>query len=234
MSAETDPVPPPVLPSSRKLITALAAIAMISGLLVAVTYEVTAPVIKLNQQRALEQAIFKVLPAATVHANFRLEGATLSALTSEQFAEANVFAGYNADQVLVGIAMEGAARGYQDVVKILYAYDPAQNGITGFTVLQSSETPGIGDKVETDAAFQENFNPLDASLNAGGDALAHEIITVKNGRKVNPWEIDGISGATITSTAIGHALNDSAQAMLPPLLANRDLLIAPHTKGEDD
>ena len=231
MSEETVPVPAPVLPSSRKLITALAAIAMISGLLVAVTYQVTAPVIKLNQQRALEQAIFKVLPDATVHANFRLEGTALSALTPEQFADANVFVGYNAEQELVGIAMEGAARGYQDVVKILYAYDPAQQGITDFTVLQSSETPGIGDKVETDAAFQKNFNPLDARLNATGDALAHEIITVKNGRKVNPWEIDGISGATITSAAIGNALNDSAQAMLPTLLANQGLLTAP--KGDD-
>ena len=231
MSEETVPVPPPVLPSSRKLITALAAIAMISGLLVAVTYQLTAPVIKLNQQRALEQAIFKVLPNATAHANFRLEGATFSALSPEQFADANVFAGYNAEQELVGIAMEGAARGYQDVVKILYAYDPAQQGITDFTVLQSSETPGIGDKVETDAAFQENFNPLDASLNAAGDALANEIITVKNGRKVNPWEIDGISGATITSTAIGNALNRSAQAMLPTLIAHQALLTA--SKGDD-
>jgi electron transport complex protein RnfG len=231
MSDETPHVPPPVLPSSRKLITALAAIAMISGLLVAVTFQVTAPVIKKNQQEALERAIFQVLPEATVHANFRLADGQLTALTPEQFADANLFAGFNANQELVGVAMEGAARGYQDVVRILYAYDPAQEGILGFTVLQSSETPGIGDKVETDAAFLANFDPLDARLNEGGDALAHAIVTVKNGRKVNPWEIDGISGATITSTAVGNALNTSAQAMLPTLRANRDQLVL--TKGAD-
>ncbi len=230
MSEETPSVPPPVLPSSRKLITALAAIAMISGLLVAVTFQVTAPVIKKNQQAALERAIFQVLPQAEVHANFRLEGDSLTALTSEQFADANVFAGYDANNTLVGVAMEGAARGYQDVVRVLYAYVPEKQGIIGFTVLQSSETPGIGDKVETDAAFLANFNPLDASLNEAGDALAHPIITVKNGRKVNPWEIDAISGATITSAAVGDALNDSAQAMLPTLMANQDLLVA--AKGD--
>lgn len=224
MSDASPPPPAPALPSSRKLITALAAIAVISGLLVAVTYQVTAPVIKKNQQAALERAIFQVLPTATAHANFRLEGNALTPLPAEQFAEANVFAGYDADHQLVGVAMEGSARGYQDVVRILYAYDPAQQGILGFTVLQSSETPGIGDKVESDDAFQENFNPLDASLNAAGDALAHPITTVKNGRKVNAWEIDGISGATITSAAVGNALNTSAQAMLPTLIANQHLL----------
>jgi electron transport complex protein RnfG len=221
------PVPQPELPNSRKLITALATIAMISGLLVAVTFQATAPVIKRNQQEALERAIFQVLPEAVTHANFLLKDGTLTALSSEQFAEANAFAGYNADGEWVGVAMEGAARGYQDVVRILYAYDPTQQGIVGFTVLQSSETPGIGDKVETDAAFQENFRPLDARLNEAGDRLAHPIITVKNGRKVNPWEIDGISGATITSTAIGNALNTSAQAMLPTLQAHQELLANP-------
>ena len=117
--------------------------------------------------------------------------------------------------------MEASARGYQDVVKILYAYDPEQQGIVGITVLQSSETPGIGDKVETDANFQENFDCLDARLNEAGTELANEIITVKNGRKVNPWEIDGISGATITSTAIGKALNRGATTMLPAVVKNR-------------
>lgn len=231
MSKEQPSVPQPVMPKSSKLITALAAIAMISGLLVAVTFQVTAPVIKKNQQEALERAIFQVLPDATVHANFRLEDDELTALTPEQFADANVFAGFDAEHQLVGVAMEGAARGYQDVVRILYAYVPDQEGIIGFTVLQSSETPGIGDKVETDDAFLANFNPLDARLNEAGDALAHDIITVKNGRKVNPWEIDGISGATITSSAVGNALNESAATMLPTLMANQDLLVMP--KGDD-
>jgi len=44
---------------------------------------------------------------------------------------------------------------------------------------------------------------------------AYEIVTVKNGTKENPWEIDGISGATVTSNAVGKALNNSAQEMAP-------------------
>jgi len=145
-------------------------------------------------------------------------------LTAEEFSQANVFAGYNDAGELVGIAMEASARGYSDVVRILYAYEPKKQCILGFTVLQSTETPGIGDKIETDAAFLKNFDCLDASLNAELSGLANDIITVKNGKKVNAWEIDGISGATITSKAIGNALNQSANAMLPSLAKNQALL----------
>ncbi|MBK1877550.1 RnfABCDGE type electron transport complex subunit G [Pelagicoccus mobilis] len=214
----------PTMPKSSKLITALALIAMMSGLLVAVTFQVTAPRIALNKQKALEKAIFAVLPEATSAGNFLLQDGVLTSLTAEEFSQANVFAGYNDAGELVGIAMEASARGYSDVVRILYAYEPKNQCILGFTVLQSTETPGIGDKIETDADFLKNFDCLDASLNADLSSLANDIITVKNGKKVNAWEIDGISGATITSKAIGNALNQSANAMLPDLAKNQALL----------
>ncbi len=217
---------PPVMPKSSRLIAALAIIAMVSGLLVAMTFQVTAPRIALNKQRALEKAIFSVLPDASVHANFSAKDGALEPLPADAFAEANLFAGYDEEGRLVGIATEGSARGYQDVVRILYAYSPESECIVGITVLQSSETPGIGDQVESDPAFLQNFDCLDAKLDAEKSRLAHEIVTVKNGKKTQPWEIDGISGATITSVAIGAALNQSAQSMLPLVQANRDLLAA--------
>ena len=225
------PISAPPLPPSRKLIIALATIAMISGLLVAVTFQITFPIIALNKQRALEKAIFTVLPKATSHSNFLLEGDSLQPLSEEAFGDANVFAGYNIDNELVGLAMEASARGYQDVVTVLYAYSPASQCVVGITVLQSSETPGIGDKVETDPQFLKNFECLDSSLNDEGTALANAIVTVKSGKKTQPWQIDGISGATITSAAIGKALNQGANAMLPALIANQELLTA--NKGSE-
>ena len=225
------PTSAPPLPPSRKLIIALAAIAMISGLLVAVTFQITFPIIELNKQRALEKAIFTVLPAATSHSNFLLQGGSLDALPEEAFGQANVFAGYNNDRELVGLAMEASARGYQDVVKVLYAYSPESQCIVGITVLESSETPGIGDKVETDPQFLKNFECLDSRLDEADSALANAIITVKNGKKTQPWQIDGISGATITSAAIGKALNRGANSMLPTLIANQELLTA--NKGSE-
>lgn len=214
----------PTMPKSSKLITALALIAMMSGLLVAVTFQVTAPRIERNKQLALEKAIFTVLPEAKSAGNFQLQDGELTRLTAEEFSQANVFTGYNDSGELIGLALEASARGYSDVVRILYAYDPNNQCILGFTVLQSTETPGIGDKIETDVEFLKNFDCLEAILDKDGSALANQIMTVKNGKKVNAWEIDGISGATITSKAIGKALNQSANQMFPDLAKNRELL----------
>jgi electron transport complex protein RnfG len=107
--------------------------------------------------------------------------------------------------------------GYQDNIRVIYAYSFAAKAIVGFKVLESKETPGLGDKVDTEAHFIANFEALDVSLAADGAALQNPIVTVKQGEKTQPWQIDGITGATITSKAIGALLNDSAQTWVPVL-----------------
>lgn len=206
--------PPAAHPvSSTALIAALGIIAMLSGLLVVLTYQLTLPRIKANQQRAIEQAIFSVLPEASQRRNLFVDASGLQ--VDVDTAMANIFAGYNAEGQLTGLAMEGAARGYQDVVRILYGYSLESQCVIGITVLQSNETPGLGDKVESDPAFLANFECLDASMRPDGAAVANPIHTVKNGKKEHPWQIDGISGATVTSTAIGDGLQSSTDRLLP-------------------
>ncbi len=202
-------------PGSLRLIATLAGIAVMSGLLVALTAQITMEPIMRNRQQALENAVFSVLPEAKTRKNFLLDENGLKPLAEEAIAEANCYAGYDASGKLVGIAMEASARGYQDVVKILYGYSPDTQCVKGFTVLQSSETPGLGDRVETDPAFLANFDCLDASLNDDGTEVENPIVTVKNGTKEAPWEIDAISGATVTSNAIGTALRESTLRLLP-------------------
>ena len=207
----------PAAPKSTSLILTLGIIAMMSGLLVVMTFQLTKPQIALNKQRALEKAVFTVLPEATARKNFLLEESGLTALPDEAFASANMFAGYDAEGKLAGVALEASARGYQDVVVTLYGYSLEKEAIIGITVLQSTETPGLGDKVETDPDFLANFIALEARLNDDESAMANEIVTVKNGTKTNPWQIDGISGATVTSMAIGNGLRASTNEMLPLL-----------------
>jgi len=220
MNPDTPPPPAP-LPPSRKLIVALTLISMVAGILVVLTYQLTLPRITENRQKALEKAVFSVLSGATVRTNYLLDASGLNALPDEDFSKANVFAGYDESGVLVGLAMQGSARGYQDVVKILYGYSPEKECVVGVTVLQSTETPGLGDRVETDPDFLANFECLDATLNPERSALANDIVTVKNGKKTQAWQIDGISGATITSAAIGTALRKSTNTMLPLLAKHK-------------
>jgi Na+-translocating ferredoxin:NAD+ oxidoreductase subunit G len=223
MTEELNPSAP-TLPKSRNLIITLAGIAMISGLLVVLTFQLTLPRITQNRQDALERAVFTVLPFAETRTNYLLTEAGLEELPDADFARANVFAGYDQTGTLTGLAMEASARGYQDVVKILYGYAPDTECVVGITVLESRETPGLGDKVESDPDFLDNFACLDAKLTPDGSTVINAIETVKHDKKTNEWQIDAISGATITSTAVGNALSESTQEMLPLLAKHRNSL----------
>ncbi len=212
------------LPSSRTLILTLGSIAMISGLLVVLAFQFTLPIITENKREALERAVFKVIPGAVSRRSFALGPDGLVQLDEHATEGANVYAGYDATGQLVGVAMEAAAQGYQDVVRTLYGYSPECECIVGITVIQSTETPGLGDKVETDPDFLANFEALDARLNADKTALLHDIETVKHGTKTDPWQIDAISGATVTSKAIGKGLRESTHTRLPRLVQHLDEL----------
>lgn len=205
--------------SSVAMIRTLGVIAMLSGFLVVLVYQITLPVIDENKRRAIEQAIFQVIPGAVERRDFLLGAENGS-------GGLNVYAGYDAEGRLAGIAAEASAQGYQDAIRLLYGYNPACECITGIKVLKMAETPGLGDKIITDANFVANFQALDASLDSAQTALAHPIITVKHGSKSQPWEIDAISGATISSKAVGKALNQSAQVVAPLVMAQRKVLEA--------
>jgi electron transport complex protein RnfG len=66
-----------------------------------------------------------------------------------------------------------------------------------------------------------------------GKSLLHPIVTVKQGAKTEAWQIDGITGATITAEAIGEILNDSANAWVPVFERN-SLAISTREKTEDE
>ncbi len=221
MTATEQTAPAPVPPSSIAMIRTLGGIAMLSGFLVVLVYQLTLPAILENQRRAIERAVFLVVPGAVSRVDFQLTADGLRPVVEGEADDPDaiaVYAGFDADSRLKGVALEAAAPGYQDVIKLLYGYDPGCQCITGIYVLKMTETPGLGDKIATDPAFLANFEALDARLNANGDALENAIVTVKHGTKEAPWQIDAISGATVSSKAVGRALNESAQRILPRLV----------------
>ena len=174
-------------PKSLTLVLSLGIIAMMSGFLVVLAFQLTAPRIAANQQAALEKAVFSVLPSASSKRNFILNQDGIKELANADVANANLYLGYDSTGALVGCAMEASARGYQDVVKLLYGYSIDSQCVIGITILHSTETPGLGDKVKSDPAFLANFECLDASLSKQSQTIANPIITVKNGQKSNPW-----------------------------------------------
>ncbi len=202
--------------NSSAMIRTLTLIATISGLLVVIVFELTRPLIAENQRIAVEQAIFQVIPAAVEWQEYRLnDDKLLPASVDKPNSGIAIYAGFNQQGHLAGIATEAAAQGYADTIRLLYGYNAECECITGIKILKSAETPGLGDKIFKDLDFIANFKRLVAKLNGQQDDLENSIVTVKHGKKTEPWQIDAISGATVSSRAIGKALNNSAQYLLP-------------------
>jgi electron transport complex protein RnfG len=108
-------------------------------------------------------------------------------------------------------AITGEGPGFQDIIGLLYGYLPDKRVIVGMEVLESRETPGLGDKIYKDADFIANFLEL---------AIDPTIVMVKKGRKSAPNEVDAISGATISSKAVVRIINESNEKWLEKLSIN--------------
>jgi electron transport complex protein RnfG len=234
MSAE-NPTPNPAAPGlpepaatpTASMVKTLGIVSAVCGLIIVGAYQGTFEAVAANKRIALERAVFKVIPAAKTIAEFNAlpDGKVDKAGTAEAPAGAvKFYAAYDGSGQLAGIAAEGGAKGYADTVRIMYGYSPTCQCVVGLGVVSMRETPGIGDKILTDKAFLANFVDLDVKLKQDLSALANEVKAVKHGSKTHLWQVDAIAGATITSRAVGKAINDSAQALLPRLVPNLDKL----------
>ena len=199
-----------------RMYRAFVGVATICGIVIFFVYQITAPIIADNQDRALEAAIYKVLPEVVSKKVFYLDTAG-SFVTEELQSNHVIYATYNLNQQLLGFAIPAQGMGYQDNIHLLYGYDPYQQAVVGIQILHSRETPGLGSRIEDDPKFVENFHRLDVRLNKAMNALANAIVLVKPGKKTEAWEIDSISGATISSKAVGNIIQQSASFWLPKI-----------------
>jgi electron transport complex protein RnfG len=210
-------------PSTWQMYRAMVGIGVLCGLLIVTVFELTRPVIARNKAEALKRAIFQVLPDARSSVTYRINADDrFLVLEGEATGEGLVYAGYDEREQLVGLAVEAQGMGYQDVIRVIYGYSFDQEAIVGIRVLESKETPGLGDKIEKDPAFLENFKQLDVSLTGDGSAIAHPIAFTKHGEKEHPWQVDGITGATISSDAIANLLSKNTSYWVPRIRRNLD------------
>jgi electron transport complex protein RnfG len=200
---------------------AMVGVGLICGLALVTVFQWTEPIIERNKAVALQQAIFQVLPGAESSKTFGINDAQRFEPIGPQTESAQrIYAGYDSQQRLIGLAVKAEGMGYQDVIKILYGYSFADEAIVAIHVLESKETPGLGDKIEKDPEFLANFQRLDVSLGDDLTTLAHPIEPVKHGTKTQPWEVDGITGATISSKAIANILKRSTAYWIPKIRKN--------------
>ncbi|MCP3904590.1 MAG: RnfABCDGE type electron transport complex subunit G [Planctomycetes bacterium] len=199
-------------PSGFRLVLTLAIAGTLSGLAIAGAYQVTRPTIEANKARARCEAVFKVVPGAKSMLKLVLrDGALVAADGGDERAE-SIFAAYDADDRFLGYAIQGEGPGYQDTIRLIYGFDPARQRVIGMYVLDSKETPGLGDRIFKDDDFVACFDDL---------AVEPEIALVKEGADAEN-EVDAITGATISSRAVVRIINDADDRWRPRLPAPGD------------
>ena len=193
----------------------LTAIAIVAGGLLAWVNNVTAgPIEQINNQ-AIENGIRSVI-LGDKDIKFRVEDPT----EKEGFVFHNV---YDMNDNLLGTAVESTDKnGFGGALKVMVGFD-SEGVILGYTVLEHSETPGLGAQADgwfrqKSGEVQEQSAVVDVLLGAPGKPGNHNIIGMNPGDDVmmvskDGGQVDAITASTITSKAFLRAVNAAYKAV---------------------
>ncbi len=115
------------------------------------------------------------------------------------------------DGQTAGWVVKNADQGYAGKIELLIGLNPQTDTITGLFILEQTETPGLGNKI-IDWEWRKQF------INKKTDK---PLVVVKTGAK-EPHEIDGITGATISSRSVCNIINTATNDLKGPLGGKQD------------
>ena len=202
---------PPVLARevpSWRLLAVMTTAGALAGALIVTAYQLTLPPIERHRSEVVREAVQEVLKAPPSFDTLYLhQGAlvkTLPAGTSSKGVEM-IYLGHDAAGKRVGFAISATQNGFQDPVTVMFGYDAAAHRLIAMKVIANRETPGLGNRIETDSAFVNGF------VNA-----ATPINGVKQDRgKQTPNDVVMITGATISSRAVIRIIDDAIARWQP-------------------
>jgi electron transport complex protein RnfG len=205
---EAGPPPPPERPqaSSGRLIATLATAGALAGLVIVLVFGWANPRIQAYRAMVLREAIQEVLHSPdSVQTWYVVDGALseTSPAGADTITAEKVHLGMDADGQPIGYAITGQEPGFQDFILVIFGYDPDAGRVLAMKVLESKETPGLGDKIYKDSAFVAGFeqaaSPLEGVKVGAGSGSENEV--------------DMITGATISSRTVIGIINHRIEAL---------------------
>jgi electron transport complex protein RnfG len=195
------------------MIVVLAVICAVAGLTLGATYRVTRDRIAAEQERGRMDALRVVLPEAGQD-GFREVRVEKSAFAADgRYYEAYDKPPDDASRKLVGYALEAAGTGYSSTIRVTVGIDPKAETIRGIKITFQQETPGLGANCEAVKAEGTLWDVLFGKRKEAGpsrpwfqaqfsDKRADRLVKIGNKYE----EIDGLTGATITTNAVTDAV----------------------------
>jgi electron transport complex protein RnfG len=171
-----------------KMFIVLIVVGVFSGGSLAVMYRFTQAPIQNTQQKELKEAVFKVIPDAKDYNEIKSVDSTVIYKVTGQDGET------------AGYAVAGEGGGFQGNIRLMVGLDKNMESITGIEILESMETPGLGERVK-DEPFRSQFFGMKIPEGV-------TIGCVKNEKDKKETDIQAITGATISSEAVVSIVNE--------------------------
>lgn len=216
----TQAVAPERNPSVLRVQAVLVAIALVAGLSIATVHEFTRPLVEAQRGGLLGNAALEVLPGAVSYRIYG-RGADGSPQPLATVDGAELFLGLDARGQPVGVAIVGSGMGYQDTIQLVYGLEPQQRRLLGMRVVASRETPGLGSRIGEDASFVAGFSQLVLQFDGAGEL---EPLRVRDEPRYERGEIDALTGATVSASAVAGIIHRSLAEWLPVLRAHYEEL----------
>lgn len=176
----------------------LLAITLAAGLLLGVVNELTKEPIRIQQEKAIKEACQAVFPDVEDISEFRdigyVPGEALAADLASDGVEIGIVYEAMSGNRFIGYVVEAvSSEGYGGDI-VLYVGVTADGVVSGVSILELSETPGLG--MEAPKVLVPQF----AGRAVDGFAFTKTGAGAEN-------EVDAITGATITTSAVVNAVN---------------------------
>lgn len=179
-----------------KMLLNLAVLGALSGVILSGVFNMADPLIKLNKEKELKEAIFKVLPEAADYVTFEKE--------IKKGDELIVYVGLDKEKKPVGVAFKAEGNGFGSNVVIMVGLDLDYLKLKGIEVVEQVETPGLGDRIK-EPSFKDQFK---------GVEVKPRVEYIKYRKPEKPNQIQAITGATISSNAVVTNINRAVERVV--------------------
>lgn len=179
------------------MVIVLVAVALITGGLLAYVNNITAGPIKVQADKTLSDGIKAVMGGQEVKVT---SNDTVRQAIDGKEAIFVIHKVSNMSGQWLGAAVESTTQGFGGDLKVLVGFD-AKSAISGYTILQHAETPGLGAKAND--WFQKG-----GKGDIIGKSPEKDNLTVKK----DGGDIDAITASTITSRAFLKAITQAYSA----------------------
>ncbi|MBR6606509.1 MAG: RnfABCDGE type electron transport complex subunit G [Prevotella sp.] len=181
--------------SLLNMVAVLVSVAVITGGLLAWVNNVTEEPIRIQDELALSNGIKEVMGVENLKVTSTEDVVNTVNGKEQHFV---VHKTEDAEGNFIGAAVESMSMGFSGELKVLVGFD-AEGKILGYTVLQHSETPGLGAKA--DKWFQKDGKGCIVGRKM--DASKPLVVNKDGG------DIDAITASTITTRAFLAAVNQA-------------------------